>query len=256
MGKKKTTNGVPNTSLKLVPVKPLTTAQRLTFDEFRDDQHLFLHGVAGTGKTFLALYLALEQVMSGLGVENHVVIVRSAVPSRDIGFLPGNTKDKIREFEAPYISICADLFGRGDAYSILSQKKIVEFMSTSFVRGITLNESIIIIDEIQNFTFQEASSILTRIGKNCRVIVAGDFRQSDLKPQQRDDLTKLMNIVQSMESFSFIEFGLNDIVRSGFVREFLTACIKFEDQCKKGSYMNGQSREPLHAQTPHRVGSI
>ncbi len=221
---------LPATSLKLLSIRPITQAQKYAFDEFRNDQHLFLHGVAGTGKTFIALYLALEQVFSGFAEQNKVMIIRSAVASRDIGFLPGSVKDKVKEFEAPYQQIVGDLFERGDAYSILKEKRIAEFLSTSFVRGTTISDTIIILDEIQNFSFHEAHTVLTRVGKNCRVIVAGDFRQSDLIGRQKAGLDKLMRVAKNMPSFSFVEFGIEDIVRSGFVKEFLISCLKYEDQ--------------------------
>lgn len=223
----------PNTSLKLLSIKPLTSNQRYSFAEYQADQNLFLHGVAGTGKTFIALYLALESIISGFSDQNKVVIIRSAVPSRDIGFLPGNVKEKTKEFEAPYSAICSDLFDRGDAYSVLKSKNMIEFLSTSYVRGITLRNSIVILEEIQNYSYHEAFSVLTRIGTNCRVIMAGDFRQSDLLGRQKTGFPKLISIIKSMPSFTFIEFGIEDIVRSRFVREFLVSCINYEDnhQC-------------------------
>ena len=257
MAKKKTAGKIPSTGLKLFSIHPLTNNQKVAFEEYQANQNLFLHGVAGTGKTFVALYLALNEVLSGLSDYFRVVIVRSAVASRDIGFLPGNVKDKIKEFEAPYVSICTDLFGRGDAYQILKDKKIVEFTSTSFIRGITLRDTIVIIDEIQNYTFHEASSVLTRIGKNCRVMVAGDFRQSDLFGRQRAGLSKLISVAKDMPSFSFVEFGINDIVRSGFVREFLISCLKYEDEeCHtlNMSYGNGIVKSP--PLRPNGAGTI
>ena len=170
--------------------------------------------------------------MSGLSHQNKVIIVRSAVPSRDLGFLPGNVKEKIREYETPYRSICTDLFNRGDAYDILKSKGIIEFMSTSFVRGITLYDSIVILEEVQNMSFNEIYSVLTRIGKNCRVIISGDFRQSDL---ERSGIQKFMRVIKKMKSFSFIEFGIQDIVRSDFVKELIVATIEEEKVCRNSS---------------------
>lgn len=216
----------PNTSLKLNSIKPLTKNQQIVFDEYYHDQNLFLHGVAGSGKTYLALFLALQTVLGGLANQNKVIIVRSAVPSRDIGFLPGSLKEKEKVYEAPYADITSDLFSRGDAYSVLKGSALVEFMSTSFIRGITLRDSIVILDEIQNYDFPEAYSVLTRIGRGCRVIICGDFRQSDL---DRSGIRKLMSVIRHMSSFSMVEFGVNDIVRSGFVKEFLIATM-MDDQ--------------------------
>ena len=231
------TKATPNTSLKLLTIRPLTKNQELSFDAFYDNKHLFLHGVAGTGKSLVSLFLALDQVLSGLSVQNKVIIVRSAVPSRDIGFLPGSVKDKIREYEAPYRSICTDLFQRGDAYDILKSKNIVEFISTSFVRGLTLRDSIVILEEVQNMSYGEIYSVLTRMGRNCRVIISGDYRQSDL---ERSGVQKLIRVVKKMKSFSAIEFGIPDIVRSDFVRELIIASNE-DDKCSRITYSQEQN---------------
>ena len=227
----------PNTSLKLITIKPLTKNQELAYDAFYNNKHLFLHGVAGTGKSLVSLFLALDQVMSGLCIQNKVIIVRSAVPSRDIGFLPGSVKDKIREYEAPYRSICTDLFQRGDAYDVLKSKNIVEFMSTSFVRGLTIRDSIVILDEIQNMSYGEIYSVLTRMGRNCRIIISGDYRQSDL---ERSGVQKLIRVVRKMKSFAPIEFGIQDIVRSDFVKELIIASNE-DDKCSRTTYSNEQN---------------
>jgi len=183
--------------------------------------------MAGTGKSFLACFLALDQIFNDHGGPKKLVIVRSSVPSRDMGFLPGSVKDKAAEYEAPYKAMIGELFGRADAYQVLKSKFIVEFMSTSYVRGITLTDSIVIVDEIQNMTFHEASSVITRLGKNCRLIICGDRRQNDLTNNSRD-VWKLLNITERMKSFSHVDFAVQDIVRSGFVKEFLLATLAEE----------------------------
>lgn len=183
--------------------------------------------MAGTGKSFLACFLALDQIFNEKGGPKKLIIVRSAVPSRDMGFLPGNAKEKAAEYEAPYKAMIGELFGRSDAYQILKSKFIVEFLTTSYVRGITLNDAIVIVDEIQNMTFHEASSVITRIGKNCRLIICGDRRQNDLSNNSRD-VWKLLNITERMKSFSHVDFREHDIVRSGFVKEFLLAVLAEE----------------------------
>ena len=191
----------PNFDIKTV--KPLTENQRHTFDAFREGKHLMLHGMAGTGKTFLSMYLALEDLMSGESDQEMIYIVRSVVPTRDMGFLPGSQKEKMKVYEAPYQAICTELFGRGDAYDILKQKNAVEFMSTSFVRGITMNNCTVIVDEINNMTFHELDSVITRIGKNCRIIFCGDFRQSDLtKDQEKNGLKEFMKVVSKLSVVS------------------------------------------------------
>lgn len=211
-------------NFKLRRISPMTDNQQKTFDAFADGMHLFLHGIAGTGKSFISLYLCLRELMGETSQQNRVVIVRSVVPTRDMGFLPGNVKEKAKVYEAPYAAICAELYGRGDAYEVLKQKSAIEFMSTSFVRGITLNDCYVIVDEAQNMTYQELDSIMTRVGKNCRIIFSGDLNQDDLTSERKKEhsgIRSFMRIVRNMKYFEFIELGIDDIVRSEIVKEYL-----------------------------------
>ena len=201
--------------LSLAEIEPLTKNQLIAFES---DKNLLLHGIAGTGKTFISCYLAFDDMVKN--VYNNLVIIRSAVPTRDIGFLPGSEKEKASVYEEPYKEIALELFQRGDAYEILKTKGLVHFMTTSFVRGITLKETVIIIDECQNMSFHELDSIITRVGTNCRVIFCGDFRQSDLKS---NGLESFMEILKNMGSFDFIDFEIKDIVRSEFVKDYIIA---------------------------------
>lgn len=202
-------------SLVLQEIEPLTQNQLKAFDS---SKHLLLHGVAGTGKTFISCYLAFDDMIKG--VYDKLIILRSAVPTRDIGFLPGNEKEKSAIYEAPYKDIAVELFNRGDAYEILKQKSIVHFMTTSFIRGVTLRDAVIMVDECQNMTFHELDSIITRVGENCRVIFCGDFRQSDLG---KNGLKEFVKILKSMEHFDLVDFEIKDIVRSDFVKSYITA---------------------------------
>lgn len=212
----------PNFNLKRV--HPLTENQKKTFDAFQQDKHLMLHGMAGTGKTFLSMYLAINDLMSGTSEQEKIYVIRSVVPTRDMGFLPGSQKEKMKVYEAPYYAICSELFERGDAYDILKQKNAIEFMSTSFVRGTTLNNCYVIVDEINNMTFHELDSVITRIGKNCRVIFCGDFRQSDLtREQERNGLKEFMKVIDRLSDFEYIDFLEADIVRSKLVKEYIIA---------------------------------
>jgi phosphate starvation-inducible protein PhoH len=202
--------------------EPLTKNQRLSFEAYDAGKNLMLHGIAGTGKSFISMYLALKQVLTENSPFKKVVIVRSVVPTRDMGFLPGNSKEKAKVYEAPYYAICTELFGRGDAYEYLKSKGIVEFISTSFIRGITLNDTIIIVDEMANMTLHELDSVITRVGKNCRIIFCGDFRQSDfIKKQDKDGLMDFMRIIERMKSFVFVDFIEQDIVRSSMVKDYI-----------------------------------
>ena len=201
--------------LSLAEIEPLTKNQ---LEAFESDKNLILHGIAGTGKTFISCYLAFDDMVKG--VYNNLVIIRSAVPTRDIGFLPGNEKEKASVYEEPYKEIALELFQRGDAYEILKTKGLVHFMTTSFVRGITLKDAVIMVDECQNMSFHELDSIITRVGTNCRVIFCGDFRQSDLKT---NGLESFMEILKNMGAFDFIDFEIKDIVRSEFVKDYIIA---------------------------------
>ena len=202
-------------NLELQEIEPLTANQITAFES---EAHLLLHGVAGTGKTFISSYLAFDDMAKG--EYEKLVIIRSAVPTRDIGFLPGNEKEKASVYEEPYKDICIELFQRGDAYEILKTKGLVHFMTTSFIRGVTLRNAVILIDECQNMSFHELDSIITRMGQGCRVIFCGDFRQADL---QKNGLKDFVRVLKAMNAFDFIDFEIKDIVRSDFVKQYITA---------------------------------
>jgi phosphate starvation-inducible protein PhoH len=203
-------------------VKPLTQNQKLTMDHYGSGKNLMLMGSAGTGKTFLSMYLALNEVLTGESQYKKVVIVRSVVPTRDMGFLPGNSKEKAKVYEAPYYAICTELFSRGDAYDYLKNKNLVEFISTSFIRGITLNNCVIVVDEAENLNGHELDSVITRMGKNCKIVFCGDFRQSDfIKSTDKAGILDFMKIIERMKSFNLVDFNIHDIVRSGTVKEYL-----------------------------------
>ena len=208
----------------LLTFQPITENQTLTCEAYKNDKHLLLHGIAGTGKTFLSLYLALEDVLDPSTVYDDVFIVRSVVSTRDIGFLPGDEQEKVSIYEAPYRSICRELFGIKDSYDSLKQQNNVKFMSTSFIRGITINNAVIIVDECQNLNFHELDSIITRLGKNSKIIFCGDYTQSDLtKESDKTGIINFMKILKELPEFTTVEFGINDIVRSDFLKSYIIA---------------------------------
>ena len=209
-------------NFNLKEIQPLTHNQRLTFEAYYDKKHLMLHGIAGTGKSFIACYLAMNEIMSDPSPYKKVVIIRSAVATRDIGFMPGKSGEKTKVYEAPYYAIFSELFGRSDAYEYMKSKNIVEFMPTSFIRGITLNDCIVIVDEIANMTGHELDSVMTRIGKNCKIIFCGDFRQSDFtRDSDKTGMFHFLSIIQKMKQFVFIDFKSEDIVRSSVVKAYI-----------------------------------
>ena len=212
--------------------EPLTNNQRIFFDEYKTGKRFIaLHGVAGTGKTFCAMYKALEEVLDRENSFQKIVVVRSAVQSRDMGHLPGSVDEKMSIYTQPYIQICDTLFGRKDAWDRLEEQGHVEFVSTSFIRGTTFDHTIIIVDEMQNMNFEEIDTIMTRVGHKSKIIWCGDYRQTDLKKStDKSGILKFLDIAQYVKSFVKIEFAVEDIVRSGLVREYIIARLSYEDK--------------------------
>lgn len=207
-------------------ISPITDNQVHTFNAYGAGNNLFLHGCAGTGKTFISIYLALKEIENGRSRRRKLVIIRTAQSSKDIGFLPGSEKQKLEVYEAPYRAICAELYHRDDAYDILKQKGIIEFHSTSFLRGTTIDDSIILIDECQNQRYVELRTVLTRTGDKSRVILCGDTKQDDLtsdRYKESSGLHDMMRVFERMGDMTSVQFGVDDIVRSGFVRDFIIA---------------------------------
>ena len=226
-----------NNSLKLriddlKTFSPLTDNQKKFFDAYkRGDYFVALHGVAGTGKTFCALYKALEEVLDKGNPFNKIIIVRSAVQSREMGHLPGDVDEKMEIYQQPYVQICHTLFDRKDAYGRLVEQGYVEFISTSFIRGMSFDDAIIIVDEMQNLTFEEIDTVMTRVGYRSKIIWCGDYRQTDLNKKKNDmsGILRFFDIAHHMSSFTKIEFTADDIVRSSLVKDYILAKIKFED---------------------------
>lgn len=202
--------------------EPITKNQELAFQAWDDGDHLVLAGTAGTGKTFIALYLALYDLLESDSQYNKIVIIRSVVPTRDQGFLPGSQKEKEEAYAIPYKQICGELFGDPQAYNKMVSAKQMYFESTSFIRGQTFNDALIIVDEMQNLNFHELDSVITRVGKNCRIIFCGDYKQSDFKREdEREGILKFLRIIDHMNDFTSVTFGWQDIVRSGLVRDYI-----------------------------------
>lgn len=217
----------------LKQIYPLTHNQEQFFNLYRKGaEAMMLHGVAGTGKTYIAMYNALHEILHYSSDYKKVIIVRSAVPSRDIGHLPGNEKEKTEVYVQPYREIAADLFPRfGEkAFTKLKEQGLCDFMVTSYVRGLTLENAIVIVDECQNMTDMELNSIITRVGNNSKIIFCGDFRQTDLnKKHDVSGLKKFIAITNHMPSFRQVEFNVEDIVRSSLVKEYIIARMQMED---------------------------
>jgi predicted ribonuclease YlaK len=206
---------------------PLTDHQKQFFDAYRrGDYFIALHGVAGTGKTFIALYKALEEVLDKSNPFNKIIIVRSAVQSREIGHLPGDASEKMEIYEQPYRQICETLFGRRDAYQRLDEQGHISFISTSFIRGMSFDDAIIIVDECQNMNWSEISTVMTRVGYRSKIIWCGDYRQNDLNKKSSDvsGIKQFLDVAKTMKDFTLIEFTVDDICRSSLVRDWIIAC--------------------------------
>lgn len=210
---------------------PLTDNQRDFFNAYkRGDYFVALHGVAGTGKTFIALYKALEEVLDKSNPFNKIIIVRSAVQSREIGHLPGDVSEKMEIYQQPYRQICETFFGRKDAWDRLEEQGHIEFISTSFIRGMSFDDAIIIVDEMQNMNFEEIDTVMTRVGYRSKIIWCGDYRQTDLrKAGDKTGILKFFDIAAKMQAFTRIEFTADDIVRSSLVKDYILAKLDYED---------------------------
>lgn len=211
---------------------PLTENQKKFFEAYkRGDYFVALHGVAGTGKTFCAMYKALEEVLDKSNPFNKIIVVRSAVQTREVGHLPGDINEKLDIYQQPYKQICETLFGRRDAWTRLEEQGYVEFISTSFIRGMSFDDAIIIVDEMQNMTFEEIDTVMTRVGYRSKIIWCGDYRQTDLNKRKSDvsGILKFFDIAMHMGAFTRIEFSVDDIVRSSLVRDYIVAKMQYED---------------------------
>ena len=215
-------------SSNLLKIKPITESQKTVFDTWKKGQNQFLFGCAGTGKTFVSLYLAMQDVLNLQTKYEKVVLVRSLIPTREIGFLPGDEEDKAALYQVPYQNMVQCMFEQPNEqafkmlYDRLKSQGTLYFLSTSFLRGLTFDNTIIIVDECQNLNFHELDTITTRVGQDSRIVFCGDFFQTDLlKTGDKNGLLDFLRILEEMKDFNFTEFNIGDIVRSGFVRDYL-----------------------------------
>jgi len=215
-----------NSKFGMRPIKPLTPTQSDMFESYQQGLNLAAIGTAGTGKTMCAMYLALNDVLNK-GVYEQIIVIRSAVQTREQGFMPGSKEQKEALYSVPYSDIVNDLFGRGDAYRILEQKGMIKFMTSSFVRGLTFDNSIIIVDECQSMTYHELDTIITRVGESSKIVFCGDTRQDDLATSRNkadvSGLRDFLRVINNIRSFDTITFTPEDIVRSGLVKEYILA---------------------------------
>ena len=223
----------PISNSYLLDIEPITDNQKKLFDSYSEGKHLVAYGTAGTGKTFISLYNAISDILDESTPYEKIYLVRSLVSTREIGFLPGDHEDKADIYQIPYKNMVKYMFQMpSDAdfemlYGNLKAQDSIKFWSTSFIRGTTLDNAIIIVDEFQNLNFHELDSIITRVGENSKIIFCGDASQTDLvKTNDRNGIHDFLNILRKMPSFDIIEFGIDDIVRSGLVKEYIIAKLE------------------------------
>ena len=228
MTKKQMKRKKPIDSSYMTEVKPLTENQKVAFAQYGEGKNLLLHGAAGTGKTFITLYLALKEVLDETTPYDKIYIVRSLVPTREIGFLPGDHEDKSALYQIPYKNMVRYMFSMPDdnsfemLYDNLRAQETISFWSTSFIRGVTLDNAIVLVDEFSNLNFHELDSMITRVGEDSKIIFCGDITQSDLtRENDKSGISDFIRILEEMKEFSCIEFDINDIVRSGLVKSYL-----------------------------------
>lgn len=211
------------TKYDIKAVKPLNETQEHMFRSYYEGRNIVALGSAGTGKSMISLYLGLSDVFDHSKPQDKIIIVRSVVPTREVGFLPGTLDEKLAIYELPYKEIVGSLFTRAKSYENMKAAGKVEFMCTSFIRGLTWDNAIVILDEAQNCTFHEINSVATRLGRNSRLIVLGDTKQGDLDKREFSGIAKLEQVTTVMNAFDNIYFTPHDIVRSHFVKAWLTA---------------------------------
>ena len=214
-------------------IEPLTPNQETFFEQYKEDQNLVAYGCAGTGKTFITLYNAILDVLDPKTPYEKIYIVRSLVPTREIGFLPGDHEDKSSLYQIPYKNMVKYMFEMPDdnafemLYANLKAQGTISFWSTSFIRGTTLDNVIVIVDEFQNLNFHELDSMITRVGESSKIHFCGDATQTDLiKTAEKNGIVDFIRILKNMPSFSMVEFEAEDICRSGLVKEYIIAKLE------------------------------
>jgi phosphate starvation-inducible PhoH-like protein len=232
---KKTSNSISTScasntkkSVYLDNITPMTESQSLAFDAFKRGENLVFTGSAGTGKTFISMYLSLRAIINNLTDHKKLIIVRSAVSTRDLGALPGDLAEKTGIYELPYYAICNEITGNKNAYSSLKSDGIISYVPTSFLRGVTFNDCIVFLDEGQNCNFHELYTVVTRSGQNCQFVFSGDIRQNDLYKKQNDQsgFGQFIKVINDIPSFTQVDFNHDDIVRGPVCKEFIIATEK------------------------------
>lgn len=215
-------------------INPMTRNQQRVFDLWEDDYNITLAGSAGTGKSLCTIYLALQEILGTIDNRKYdkLIIIRSAVASRDLGFLPGSLEEKMEVYEQPYMQIFDFLFKKKNQYKFMKEAGLVEFHSTAYLRGTTFDNCIIILDEAASLNYHEISTVITRVGTNAKIITIGDTKQNDLiyKKNDTSGFAKFLEISNRMPSMRNVYFNIQDVCRSGLVKEFLVADEQYDER--------------------------
>ncbi len=216
---------------KKTTIAPKSPAQKEYIDAIRKYDIVFGIGPAGTGKTYLAMAMAISSLTKGLF--DRIILTRPAVEAgEELGFLPGDLAEKVDPYLRPLYDALHDMM-RFEKVSNLMQKGAIEVAPLAFMRGRTLNDSFIILDEAQNTTPEQMKMFLTRIGFNSKAVITGDITQIDLPAERTSGLIQVKNILQEIEDLKFVFFSKRDVVRHTLVQHIIKAYEEFEASKEK-----------------------
>jgi len=212
-------------------VTPKSLAQKEYIDAIRKYDIVFGIGPAGTGKTYLAMAMAVSALSKG--IVSRIILTRPAVEAGEaLGFLPGDLAEKVDPYLRPLYDALHDMM-RFEKAAAMMQKGIIEVAPIAFMRGRTLNDSFIILDEAQNTTSEQMKMFLTRIGYNSKAVITGDITQIDLPTDRTSGLIESKNILQNINGIKFVFFSKKDVVRHKLVQEIIQAYEELEADKQK-----------------------
>ena len=212
------------------PIVPRSPNQLKLVQEYEKNDMLFAIGPAGSGKTYTAIALAVRSLKNK--EIKKIILSRPAVEAGEkLGFLPGDMKDKIDPYLQPLYDALQDMIPAAKLKEYM-ELNVIQIAPLAFMRGRTLNDAVVILDEAQNTTTQQIKMFLTRMGMNTKMIVTGDMTQIDLPSSQTSGLVQALKILKGVKGISFIELNKKDIVRHKLVTRIVGAYEKFEEKQK------------------------
>lgn len=213
------------------PIKPRTENQKKLVGAFDNNDMIFAVGPAGTGKTYLSIALAVKALKEK--TIKKIVLSRPAVEAGEkLGFLPGDMKDKIDPYLQPLYNALEDMLPQAKLQEMM-EKHVIQIAPLAFMRGRTLSDAIVILDEAQNTTCAQIRMFLTRMGWNTKMIITGDMTQIDLPREQKSGLKEALNILSRIEGIEIVELNRKDIVRHKLVTRIVNAYEKYDKETKQ-----------------------